>query len=149
MRKSIHILVTLLILVYASPSMANGFCSTESMAGRWAFATDLGHLVQPDGSVIPATAVGIFTLDKEGNFEGVFDVTLQGLAYVPDIGWWGTMQVGPDCRGTASFETASGSTRTDSFVLVSQWEALGMTQSPSEPWTYTMRKLPGLSGDKD
>ena len=149
MRKLIHIFVTLLILVYASPSMANGFCSNESMAGRWAFATDLGHLVQEDGSVIPASAVGIFTLDKEGNFEGVFDVTLQGLAYIPDIPWWGTMQVGPDCRGTASFETASGSTRTDSFVLVSQWEALGMTQSPFEVWTYTMRKLPGLGGDKD
>ena len=149
MRKLIHILVILLIFVYASSAMANGFCSTKSMAGRWAFHTDIGHLVQPDGSVFPATAVGIFTVDKEGNFEGVFDVTIQGVAYISDIGWWGTMQVGPDCRGTSSFETVSGSTRTDSFVLVSQSEALGMTQSPTEPWTYTMRKLPGLGGEKD
>jgi hypothetical protein len=113
------------------------------MSGRWAFATDLGTLVLPGDVVTQITAVGVFTVDNYGNMEGVFDATIGGVTFVPDVTWWGTMEVAPDCRGTGSFTTSLGDSRTDSFVLVSRSEALGMTRDPSNPWTYTMRRLPG------
>jgi hypothetical protein len=143
MRKLFLLLTTLLVFSQASLVFADGFCSTKSMFGRWAFATDLGALVLPGDAVTQITAVGIFTVDEDGNMEGVFDATIGGVAFIPEVTWWGTLEVGPDCRGVGTFTTSLGDSRTDSFVLLSRSEALGMTRDPINPWTYTMRRLPG------
>lgn len=149
MRRFLLMLAAILVFSHGSFVHADGFCSTKAMSGRWAFATDLGTVVLSGDIVTQITAVGVFTVDQSGNMEGVFDATIGGVTFFPDVTWWGTLEVSSDCRGTGNFTTSLGDSRTDSFVLVSRWEALGMTQDPSNPWTYTMRRLPGQQVDEN
>ena len=48
-------------------------CSTHMLAGRWMFATDIGHqaILRVPGDI---TAIGVFRVDRQGTIlDGVFD----------------------------------------------------------------------------
>lgn len=138
-------------LLPAAQAWADGACSTRSMAGRWMFATDIGRQSLgapfPDGKDI--TAIGIFSVDRAGNVAGHFDATVQDFSFLPDIAFTGSMTVNPDCTGTLTFVTTVGTARTDSIVVVSRRELLGMSQDPSNLWTYQVRRLPGMRAHHD
>lgn len=118
-------------------------CSTAALAGKWIFATDVGH--QSLASFAPytgdITAIGTSDIQPDGSMSGVFDFTVADLVFVPNVTYTGSVTVSPDCRGTATFETSAGTTRTDSFVVVSRNEILGMSQDPKNLWTYQLRRI--------
>jgi hypothetical protein len=119
-------------------------CSTTMMAGRWVFATGIGHqalLNAPPPADI--TAIGTMNVDWHGNLDGAFNVTFEGAAFVPGIPYSGTLTVNPDCTGTVTFVTGTGAARTDSIVVLNRYEFWGMSEDPSNLWTYQARRLPG------
>jgi hypothetical protein len=128
----------------AAADAGAGRCSTSMLAGRWVFATDIGHQNNPNA---PApgdiTAIGTMNIVRSGELEGSFDVTFEGAAFVAAIPYSGTVTVNDDCTGTLSFVTAVGSMRSDSIVVLSQYEFWGMSQDPNNLWTYRARRLPG------
>ena len=70
-------------LMCAAPAFAGNDgpepCSARMLAGRWMFATDVGHQSRYPGGDI--TAIGTFRVDRQGNvFDGVFDATVSRLA---------------------------------------------------------------------
>jgi hypothetical protein len=132
-----------LFIGIAGQAQATG-CSTAMMAGRWVFATDIGHQALL-GAPPPAdiTAIGTMNVDGEGNLEGTFNVTFEGAAFIPGIPYSGTVSVNPDCTGTLSFVTGAGSERTDSIVVLNRYEYWGMSEDPNNLWTYKARRLPG------
>ena len=147
-------LTMLLILVVGFlPSahvLADGACSAKSLAGRWMFATGIGRQSLgppfPEGKDI--TAIGIFAVDRSGNVTGRFDATVQDFLFLPNNTFTGVMTLNRDCTGTLTFVTSAGTARTDSIVMVNRREILGMTQDPSNLWTYQVRRLSGAR-DKD
>jgi hypothetical protein len=73
-------------------------CSLAGAAGNWGF-TDNGTVI----GVGPRTAVGIFTLDAEGNLlNGVATSSLNGT--IADETFSGTYTVNSNCTGTISVE---------------------------------------------
>jgi len=132
-------------LLASAQALADGACSTRSMAGRWMFATGIGRQSLgppfPEGKDI--TAIGIFSVDRFGNVTGKFDATVQDFFFLPEISFTGSVTVNTDCTGTLTFVTSTGTARTDSIVVVSRREMLGMTQDPSNLWTYQVRRLAG------
>ncbi len=128
-------------------ALADGSCSTRSLAGRWMFATGIGR--QSLGPPFPVgkdiTAIGIFSVDRFGNATGSFDATVQDFFFLPNNTFTGSVIVNADCTGTLTFITSAGTARTDSIVVVSRREILGMTQDPANLWTYQMRRLPNHS----
>ena len=139
-------------LVPVGQTLADDSCSTRSIAGRWMFATGIGRQSLgppfPEGKDI--TAIGIFSVDRFGNTTGKFDATVQDFFFLPDNTFTGTVAVNPDCTGTLTFVTSAGTARTDSIVVVSRKEMLGMTQDPANLWTYQVRRLSGKPrGDDD
>ena len=149
--KSLTKLLLLAIGFFPSAqALADGACSAKSVAGRWMFATGIGRQSLgppfPEGKDI--TAIGIFSVDRSGNVTGKFDVTVQDFLFLPDNTFTGTMIVNRDCTGILAFVTGAGTARTDSIVMVSRREILGMTQDPSNLWTYQVRRLSGAR-DKD
>jgi hypothetical protein len=144
MKKQIVGLVTAVFLVgLGSQAQATG-CSTQMLAGRWVFATGIGHQ-QLEGAPPPAdiTAIGTMNVTLDGVLEGVFNVTFEGAAFVPGIAYSGSVVVNPDCTGMVSFVTGTGSVRTDSIVVLNRYEFWGMSEDPSNLWTYQARRLPG------
>lgn len=127
----------------AGQAQATG-CSTEMMAGRWVFATGIGHQAL-DNAPPPAdiTAIGTMNVSRGGVLEGAFNVTFEGAAFVPGIPYSGTIVVNPDCTGTVAFVTGTGSSRTDSIVVLNRYEFWGMSEDPANLWTYRARRLPG------
>lgn len=119
-------------------------CSTAMLAGRWVFATGIGHQQLADAPP-PAdiTAIGTMNVTRHGVLEGAFNVTFEGAAFVPGIPYSGTVVVNPDCTGTVSFVTGTGSSRSDSIVVLNRYEFWGMSEDPSNLWTYRARRLPG------
>jgi len=134
-----------MILLPTAQALADGGCSTRSIAGKWMFATGIGR--QSLGPPFPEdkdiTAIGIFSVDRHGNAAGTFDATVQDFTFIPGIAFTGSVAINPDCTGTLTFVTTAGTARTDSIVLVNKREILGMTQDPLNLWTYQMRKLSG------
>ncbi len=132
-------------------ALADGSCSTRSLAGRWMFATGIGRQSLgppfPEGKDI--TAIGIFSVDRFGNATGTFDATVQDFLFLPNNSFTGSITVNPDCTGTLIFTTSAGTARTDSIVVVNRREILGMTQDPANLWTYQMRRLPNNSAKDD
>jgi len=119
-------------------------CSTEALAGKWIFATGVGRqmLGEPFPPDQDITAIGTWNVDRHGNLEGVFDVTVENFAHLADVSYSGSVTVNDDCRGTVEFVTSAGSARTDSITVVSPWEILGMSRDPANLWTYEVRRLP-------
>ena len=115
-------------------------CSLKSLAGRWMFATGVGHQAEfPNAGDI--SAIGVFSLDRAGKLSGKFDATLQNLSFLSDVKFDGTITLSADCTGVLTFSTARGNTRFDSIVVVSSREILGMSRDPRYLWTYQMRRL--------
>jgi hypothetical protein len=119
-------------------------CSTAMMAGRWVFATGIGHQTLPQA---PApgdiTAIGTMNINRTGELEGAFNVTFEGAAFFPGVPYSGTITINADCTGTVSFVTGVGTARSDSIVVLNRYEFWGMSEDPSNLWTYQARRLPG------
>jgi hypothetical protein len=90
-------------------------------------------------------------IDRTGALGGQFDVTLDQTTHVPDVDYWGEATIGADCTGTLSITTEAGNSRTDSIALVEGGrEIWGMSQDPTNLWTYRVTRLSGPSrGDDD
>lgn len=152
--KTLTIAVGLLAMsvLLGSQALADDRCSTRMIAGNWAFATGIGRQSLgppfPEGEDI--TAIGIFSIDRHGNLAGKFDVTVEDFLFFPENTVTGTVTVKSDCTGTLTFVTSAGTARTDSIVVISRREILGMTQDPANLWTYQVRRLSkGSSRDDD
>ena len=116
-------------------------CDTQNMAGRWLFATDVGHqMLLPGGDI---TAIGTMNIDRAGNLSGKFDATVQDWMFLPNNDYFGTIVVGSDCTGTLTFETSQGTARTDSIIVISHKAFRGMSQDPNNLWTYRAHRIPG------
>ena len=93
-----------LIACITTPALANGPCSMARSAGHWSL-TDNGTVV----GVGPRTAVGVFTLDGNGNLQnGVASSSLNGT--VASESFSGTYTVNPDCSGSFDVTIYSGGT---------------------------------------
>lgn len=115
-------------------------CETQNMAGRWLFATDVGHqMLLPGGDI---TAIGTMNIDREGTVGGKFDATVQDWMFLPGNDYFGTIVVGSDCTGTLTFETSQGTARTDSIIVISHKTFRGMSQDPNNLWTYRAHRIP-------
>lgn len=136
---------------FAAPAMAdngrNGRCDTRMLAGRWLFATGIGHQqldppAPPPGDI---TAIGTMNIDRDGALEGKFDVTFEGALFpaLTGILYSGTAMLNADCTGTLSIVTQTGATRTDSIALVDRDLLWGMSQDPKNLWTYRAKKISG------
>jgi len=119
-------------------------CSLKSLAGRWAFATDVGHETIAFGGDI--TAIGTFDLGRDGEVAGTFDVTFENNAFIPDVPFEGSMTVEENCKGTLTFVTGQGTSRTDSLIVIDRDFLWGMSQDPQNLWTYRVRRLSRGSG---
>lgn len=142
--------VAALVIGISAPALAgdgNGFCSTQNLAGRWLFFTEVGQQSLGLGGDGDITALGTMNIDKEGNVSGTFDVTVADLFSAPDIGYGGTVTVFPDCIGTLVFITDLGTTRTDRIAVLSRNEIRGMSLDPLNLWTYWARRIPGQPSD--
>ena len=150
MRSLVTTAVVLIGLQISGPAFANyggPGCSTSMLAGRWAFATGIGHQALSDAPApSDITAIGTMNIRRNGDVEGVFDVTFEGLAFSPSVPYAGTLTVNEDCTGTLSFVTGSGAMRTDSLFVLSRYEIWGMSQDPNNLWTYRVRRLSGRLG---
>ena len=136
------ILVLALASFVGSPVLANDDCSTNSIAGDWVFATGIGRQMlggpfPPDKDI---TAIGTMTFAPDGSVSGVFDATVQDTFFLPDNTYSGSVVINRDCTGTLTFITSAGTVRTDSIVVVERSEILGMSQDPSNLWTYVVRR---------
>lgn len=133
-----------IFVAWPAQAHRSGRCSASMLAGRWVFATDVGHQNTP---IVPVpgdiTAIGTMNIGRDGGLEGTFDVTFENAAFVPGVPYTGTVTVNDDCTGTLSFVTGVGSMRSDSIVVLNQYEFWGMSQDPNNLWTYRARRLPG------
>ena len=122
-------------------------CSTSMLAGRWLFATGIGHQAldnaPPPGDI---TALGTMNIRRNGTLEGAFDVTFEGAAFAPGLVYTGSVVVNSDCTGTLSFVTSAGTVRTDSIAVLNRYEIWAMSQDPKNVWTYRVRRVSGRAG---
>lgn len=143
MKKNLVVLVTLAGMAMASPAYSDHGCSTRELAGKWVFATAIGRQMlgapfPPDKDI---TAIGTMNVNRDGSLEGVFDATVQDTFFLPDNSYTGSLVVNRDCTGTLTFITSQGTSRTDSIVVVDNFELLGMSQDPANLWTYQARRI--------
>jgi hypothetical protein len=117
-------------------------CSTQSLAGRWVFATEVGQMPAFGGDI---TAIGTMNIDAAGRLSGVFDATVASAAFLPDVTYGGSVAVSGDCRGSLTFETSAGTTRTDSIVVLDRSEVWAMSRDTGNLWTYRMKRIAGPS----
>ena len=138
--------IAALVIGISAPALAadgDGFCSTQNLAGRWLFFTEVGQQSLGFGGDGDITALGTMNIDKEGNLSGTFDVTVADLFSAADIGYGGTVTVFPDCIGTLEFTTDDGSMRTDRIAVLGRDEFRGMSLDHLNLWTYSARRIPG------
>jgi hypothetical protein len=91
-----------LIMTMATRSYADDRCSLARSAGHWSL-TDNGTVI----GIGPRTAVGVFTLDGNGNLlNGVAASSLNGS--VASETFSGTYTVNPDCSGSFDVKIYSG-----------------------------------------
>lgn len=144
-------LCSLVLMFGISEAQAGGKCSTRMVAGKWVFATSIGRQMLgapfPPGKDI--TAIGTMNIERNGSLSGKFDATVQDTFFLPDNTYSGAVVVNEDCTGTLTFVTSQGTVRTDSIVVVSRKELIGMSQDPLNLWTYQVRRIgnQGKAGD--
>lgn len=149
MKKLIAILLLATATQFSTAAFAHSDdrCSLSMLAGRWFFATSIGHqaLVNapPPGDI---TALGTMIIRRNGDVEGTFDVTFENAAFVEGVPYTGTITVNPDCTGTLSFVTGAGTSRTDTIAILDRYEFWGMSRDPKNVWTYTARRVSGKLG---
>jgi len=113
-------------------------CSVKAIAGRWIFATGIGQFPAYGGDI---TAIGTMNIDGRGGVSGTFDFTIALTGFKADASYEGTVRVEPDCTGTLVFQTSETTMRTDSIAIVGPGEFWGMSQDPSNLWTYRARRI--------
>ena len=118
-------------------------CRTSMLAGRWLFATGIGHqqLGAPAPPTGDITAIGTMNIDRQGRLEGKFDVTFEGAGFLPGVLYAGEATLNEDCTGTLTFVTSNGTARTDSIAVVERDLFWGMSQDPNNLWTYRAKKI--------
>ena len=135
------ILMSLLLmgmgLLPTAQAWADSPCSIDGISGHWVFATGVGHSLGDD-----ITAIGTMNIAKDGSVSGMFDVTIDSVFFVPGVPYSGSVSINSDCTGTLTFVTGVGTQRTDSIVVVSRREMLGMSQDITNLWTYQVRRIP-------
>lgn len=143
------ILLTGMSLFPTAQALADGACSTRTIAGSWVFATAIGRqmLGFPEGKDI--TAIGTMNITGDGSVSGKFDATVQDTVFLPGNTYSGSVVVNRDCTGTVTFVTSAGTVRTDSIVVVASDEILGMSQDPLNLWTYQVRRVSGKRARDD
>ena len=108
-------LTTTLATSMAATARADGSlsCSPRSVAGKWAFTIN-GTIP----SIGPVGAVGLFTQDASGNFNGTETRSLNGDS--ADETLTGTATVNPDCSGTDTIQVFEGGVlvRTSTLAVV-------------------------------
>jgi hypothetical protein len=122
-------------------------CALSYVTGDWFFVTDVGQqaIFPADGDI---TAIGTLKIQSSGAIGGKFDATVSEFAFLPGIDFNGAISVNSDCTGTVNFVTSAGTSRTDSIVVVSADEILGMSRDINNLWTYSVRRIsrgPGLT----
>lgn len=135
------VIVTTIILMVPMPGKGQvPLCSIRNdVAGLWVFATGMGQLFHRSGQAI--TAIGTMNIESDGRVSGTFDNTIAQLGTSRQT-YSGTVEVNPDCTGTLIFTTSSGSSRTDSIVVLENGtEMWGMSRDPLLPWTYTVKRV--------
>ncbi len=146
-RRPLIVCTMLLALGTGGPVLADQGCSLKDVAGKWIFATDIGRITDefapPDTEI---TALGTMNISRDGSVSGRFDVTLEFPIPAPfdfrsNVTYWGTISINPDCTGTLTFETDAPSSRTDTIALVSRKKMLGMSQDPTNLWTYEVHRI--------
>lgn len=146
MKAATSIALCSIILVFGiSQAHAGGKCSTRMLAGKWVFATSIGRQMLgapfPPGKDI--TAIGTMNIERNGSLSGEFDATVQDTFFLPGNTYSGAVVIDSDCTGTLTFITSQGTVRTDSIVVVSRKEMIGMSQDPLNLWTYQVRRIGG------
>lgn len=132
------------VLISAAPARAEVPCSLHWIVGNWMFATDVGQQMLFPGIDGDITAIGTMNIDSAGNVVGLFDATVAEYAFLPDNTYTGSVTLNRDCTGTLSFVTSSGTSRTDTIVIVGDGsEILGMSQDPLNLWTYVVKRVSG------
>lgn len=134
-------------------------CSVQSIAGSWSFATDVGQLVDQNGILLGhLVAIGTMNIDRNGNVMGEFDYTRRRenkSGTFLNVAYWGVITVGPDCRGTLTFETSAGAQRKDSIAVLNSYEMLAITRAPAPApdvphtwnlWTYRIARISSANG---
>jgi len=93
-----NVLITLLVVIFGGfvQTAYAARCSTEAVAGDWAF-TLTGTLIVQGGGV-PVAATGRFTADRDGNITGV-EARSVGGGYADET-LTGNWTVNPDCTST-------------------------------------------------
>ena len=138
----------LLLVASAAPTWANGDtapCNVESIAGSWLFGTEVGQQsIFPEPGDI--TAIGTMNIDSMGNVSGEFDATVSEFTSLTNIVYTGTVTVNPDCRGTLTFVTGAGTSRTDTIGVLSRSEMWGMSRDIASLWTYRVRRISKAPG---
>ncbi len=102
--KLVILFAAALIVSLSAPAYARDGeeCSLARAAGKWSL-TDQGTVI----GIGPRTAVGVFTLDGNGNLlNGVAASSLKGS--VASETFSGTYTVNPDCSGTFDVKIYSG-----------------------------------------
>jgi hypothetical protein len=130
----------------ASADHDSSRCSTQMLAGRWLFATGVGHQALNPAAPSDITALGTMNIHRNGTLDGVFDVTFDKLVFRGGVLYSGTVVVNPDCTGTLSFVTSNGTARTDSIAVLNRYEIWGMSQDTKNLWTYQARRIAGGFG---
>ena len=93
----VSLFAVVLTMGMIAPAHADDKCSLARSAGKWSF-TDQGTVI----GIGPRTAVGVFTLEGNGNFQGLATSSLNGT--IADEIISGTITVNPNCTGTLSGE---------------------------------------------
>ena len=109
-------------------------CSMATIAGAWAFTTT-DIMYNSDGTV-GGTAVGVFSIDPNGNLAGTYDSMFLGPApnFYPATNYIGTVSVNPNCMGTLAFHDVGSNDIVSQSIVVARGgrEMLGMFQNPSD-----------------
>ena len=94
---SISMVIMSWVLLGLAPPAQAANCSTETVAGDWAF-TLTGTILTPNGAV-PAAAIPTATVDKQGNATNAKEARNVGGDYADET-LTGNWIVNADCTGT-------------------------------------------------
>jgi len=94
------LLAILAAMVLPSVLQAQPKCTSKTTSGHYVVVCD-GFLTLPNGTMVPAKALGTATGDAQGNFTGTTTVSMGGGIVQQTVS--GTEQINPDCTGTISY----------------------------------------------
>jgi hypothetical protein len=99
------LLAAALLLPLSSSSFAQPWCSSDTVRGTWAYqgrGTVMATVPGASSPVpVPFAALGIGTIDHQGRY--AFRATTSLGGQIQDVDFSGSIQVNPDCTGTAAY----------------------------------------------